>query len=75
MSQVYYSPSAVQAYKEAADKTRELLGQISLSLSKSTYPPLSAGTGPIHWGHVGDLNEINHKLSNVLQFITNGEKK
>lgn len=29
---------------------------------------------PIHWGHVGDLNEINHRLSAVIAFMTGTEK-
>jgi len=29
---------------------------------------------PIHWGHVGDLNEINSRLSAVIAFMTGTEK-
>ena len=29
---------------------------------------------PIHWGHVGDLNEINIRLSAVIAFVTGTEK-
>jgi len=27
-----------------------------------------------HWGHVGDLNEINSRLSAVIAFMTGTEK-
>ena len=27
---------------------------------------------PIHWGHVGDLNEVNNRLSSVVAFL-NGQ--
>ncbi|MBM3203746.1 hypothetical protein FJZ55_07580 [Candidatus Woesearchaeota archaeon] len=29
---------------------------------------------PIHWGHVGDLSEINSRLSAVIAFMTGTEK-
>ncbi|HAN97610.1 MAG TPA: hypothetical protein DCQ98_09380 [Planctomycetaceae bacterium] len=29
---------------------------------------------PIHWGHVGDLNEINSRLSAVIAFMTGTER-
>ena len=29
---------------------------------------------PIHWGHVGDLNEINRRLSEVIAFMTGTNK-
>ena len=28
---------------------------------------------PIHWGHVGDLTEINHRLSGIIAFLTGKE--
>jgi hypothetical protein len=73
MSQTYYSPSPLTAYIQAANKSRELIEGITEELKKAISPDRTPEV--IHWGHVGDLNEINHKLSNVLQFITNGEKK
>ena len=24
---------------------------------------------PIHWGHVGDINEVNRKLSEIIAFL------
>lgn len=69
MSQVYYSPSPLSAYNQTANKIHSLLNEISAELSKQTS--VDAPPRVIHWGHVGDLNEINHKLEQVLRFIRN----
>ena len=29
---------------------------------------------PIHWGHVGDINEINNRLSHIIDFLTGNVK-
>ena len=29
---------------------------------------------PIHWGHVGDVNEINNRLSHIIDFLTGNVK-
>lgn len=29
---------------------------------------------PIHWGHVGDINEVNKRLSSVVAFLEGTEK-
>ena len=29
---------------------------------------------PVHWGHVGDVNEVNRKLSEVVRFLDGTER-
>jgi hypothetical protein len=29
---------------------------------------------PIHWGHVGDMNEVNRRLSEVVAFLDRTER-
>jgi len=29
---------------------------------------------PIHWGHVGDVNEVNRRLSEVVRFLDSTER-
>jgi hypothetical protein len=58
----------VQAHLDANDKARRLLVDIAEELRRKPAP---GGQTRIHWGHVGDLNEINHKLEQVLRFIRN----
>ena len=29
---------------------------------------------PIHWGHVGDVNEVNRRLSEVVRFLDGTER-
>ena len=29
---------------------------------------------PIHWGHVGDINEINNRLSAIVAFLEGTEE-
>jgi len=29
---------------------------------------------PIHWGHVGDVNEVNRRLSEVVAFLDRSER-
>jgi hypothetical protein len=69
MSQTYYSPSPLTAYIQAANKSRELIEGITEELKQAINPDRTPEV--IHWGHVGDLNEINHKLEQVLRFIRN----
>jgi hypothetical protein len=28
---------------------------------------------PIHWGHVGDVNEVNRRLSEIVAFLDRTE--
>jgi hypothetical protein len=34
-------------------------------------PPPGDDDYPIHWGHVGDVNEVNRQLSEVIAFLSN----
>ena len=34
-----------------------------------------AGTTPRHWGHVGNINEVNSRLSAVIAFLEGTENR
>ncbi|MGD9648134.1 MAG: hypothetical protein AB7U73_20655, partial [Pirellulales bacterium] len=56
------APAYETAHLDATDleqRITELLGDL----------PAPDGEVPIHWGHVGDLAEINHRLAGVVAFL------
>lgn len=64
--------NAEAAYENAHLVSQDLVARISELLSDLPAP--GNDERPIHWGHVGDLNEINHRLSAVIAFMTGTEK-
>ncbi len=57
------------AYENAHLITRDLLGRIAELLTDMPVP--DAEIGPINWGHVGTMNEVNRQLSEVIEFLEN----
>ena len=64
--------NAEAAYENAHIVTQDLVQRISELLIDLPAP--GNDERPIHWGHVGDLNEINSRLSAVIAFMTGTEK-
>lgn len=64
--------NAEAAYENAHLVTQDLVQRIGELLFDLPAP--GNDEHPIHWGHVGDLNEINSRLSSVIAFMTGTEK-
>jgi hypothetical protein len=60
---------AEAAYENAHLVARDLLERIEELLFD--MPPPGDDDYPIHWGHVGDVNEVNRQLSEVIAFLSN----
>lgn len=62
---------------EAAYENAHLVAQDQIERIKELLFDLPApGTDEppmIHWGHVGDVNEVNSRLSSIIAFLTNAE--
>ena len=43
-------------------------------LIKSISNAINGMPRPIHWGHVGDVVEVNRRLSELLGFLTGSER-
>lgn len=63
---------AEAAYENAHLVAQDLVARIGELLFDLPAP--DSDERPIHWGHVGDLSEINHRLSAVIAFMTGTEK-
>jgi hypothetical protein len=64
--------SAEAAYENAHLVAQDLAERIKELLFDLPAP--GCDEHPIHWGHVGDLNEINSRLSAVIAFMTGTER-
>ena len=64
--------NAEATYKNAHSVAQDLVTRIGELLFDLPAP--GNDEHPIHWGHVGDLNEINSRLSAVIAFMTGTEK-
>lgn len=64
--------NAEAAYENAHIVAQDLVQRIGELLFDLPAP--GNDEHPIHWGHVGDLNEINSRLSSVIAFMTGTEK-
>jgi hypothetical protein len=64
--------NAEAAYENAHLVAQDLVTRIGELLFD--LPASGNDEHPIHWGHVGDLNEINSRLSAVIAFMTGTEK-
>lgn len=62
--------SAEEAYTDNHIAALDLLNQIEAKLFEMPAPESDA---KIHWGHVGDLNEINSRLLSIIEFMTGEE--
>ena len=51
--------------QDLVDRIRELLFDL---------PAPGDDEHPIHWGHVGSVNEVNSRLSSVVAFLDGTEK-
>jgi hypothetical protein len=63
--------AAEAAYENAHLVAQDLVARISEMLFEMPAPGYDSR--PIHWGHVGDVNEINHRLSEVIASMTGDE--
>lgn len=57
--------TANAAYENAHLVARDLLERIEEILNDKPAPD----TEGLNWGHVGDITEINHRLSEVVKFL------
>jgi hypothetical protein len=60
--------TAEAAYENAHLVAQDLLERIRELLFDMPAP--GNDEHPIHWGHVGDLNEVNNRLSSVVAFLS-----
>jgi hypothetical protein len=64
--------NAEAAYENAHLVTRDLLQRIGELLADMPAP--GDERQPIHWGHVGDVNEVNRRLSQIIAFLSNADE-
>ena len=57
--------TANAAYENAHLVARDLLERIEELLNDKPAPDSDG----LHWGHVGDINEINNRLSEIVKFL------
>ena len=60
------------AYMHANSTARDLIQAISEALDDMPAP--ENDEQPIHWGHVGEVVEVNRRLSELLGFLTGSER-
>ena len=60
--------TAEAAYENAHLVAQDLLERVRELLFDMPAP--GSDDHPIHWGHVGDLNEVNNRLSSVVAFLS-----
>jgi hypothetical protein len=61
---------------EAAYENAHLVAQDQVERIKELLFEMPAPENdehPIHWGHVGDLNEVNSRLSAIIAFLTSSD--
>ena len=56
----------------ANSTARDLIQAISEAMDDMPAP--ENDEQPIHWGHVGDVVEVNRRLSELLGFLTGTER-
>jgi hypothetical protein len=62
---------------EATFENAHLVAQDLLEVIKELLFEMSApgdDEDPIHWGHVGSINEVNQRLSAVVAFLDGSER-
>ncbi|HEX5470443.1 MAG TPA: hypothetical protein VFW73_01075 [Lacipirellulaceae bacterium] len=60
--------TAEAAYENAHLVAQDLLERIRELLFDMPAP--GNDEHPLHWGHVGDINEVNNRLSSVVAFLS-----
>ena len=63
---------AEPAYEHAHLVARDLLERIEELLQDMPAPGVEEH--PINWGHVGEINEVNQRLSSVVAFLDRTEQ-
>lgn len=63
---------AEAAYENAHLVAQDLVARIGELLFDMPAP--GNDEHPIHWGHVGDINEINSRLSHIIDFLSGNVK-
>ena len=63
--------NAEAAYENAHLVAQDLVQRINELLFDMPAP--GDDEHPIHWGHVGDLGEVNNRLSSVIAFLSGTE--
>ncbi len=61
--------NADAAYENAVLVSHDLVSRIQEMLMDLPAPDAQA----IHWGHVGDILEINHRMSEIIKFLDRSE--
>lgn len=64
--------NAEAAYENAHLVAQDLVERIKELLFDLPAP--GNDEHPIHWGHVGDINEINKRLSSAIAFLDGTEE-
>ncbi len=64
--------TAEAAYENAHLVAQDLVQRIGELLFDQPAP--GNDEHPIHWGHVGSLNEVNNRLSSVVAFLEGTEE-
>lgn len=62
---------AEAAYENAHLVAQDLVARIGELLFDSPAP--DNDEHPIHWGHVGTINEVNNRLSQIVAFLDGTE--
>lgn len=63
---------AEDAYLAAHQEATALVDRIRRLLGDLPAPEMDGQ--PIHWGHVGTINEVNTRLAAVVAFLDGSEK-
>ena len=63
--------NAEAAYENAHLVAQDLVQRINELLFDMPAP--GNDEYPIHWGHVGDINEVNNRLMSVITFLSGTE--
>ena len=64
--------SAEAAYENAHIVAQDLVERVRELLFDLPAP--DNDERPIHWGHVGSLNEVNNRLSAIVAFLDDSEQ-
>jgi hypothetical protein len=60
---------------DAAYENAHLVAQDLVERIRELHMPAPGNeVHPVHWGHVGDVNEINRRLSEVVRFLDGTER-
>jgi len=64
--------SAEDAYVSGHIAAQELLNKLEFLVLSMPSP--CDEERPINWGHVGDINNVNDHLENIIEFLSSGKR-